>query len=65
MTELIQEITEEKLVGIKPVDLARFNGELLSHLVMKRNVSAIQNMLIAFKKEINSFLEKIDMDQVY
>jgi hypothetical protein len=39
-TELIQEIMEDKLAG--------FNGELLSHLVMERNVSAIHNMLIAF-----------------
>jgi hypothetical protein len=36
------------------MDLARFNGELLSHLVMKGNVSAIL-------KEINSCLEKIDV----
>ena len=52
-TELIQEIMEDKLAG--------FNGELLLHLVMERNVSAIHNMLIAFMKEINSCLEKIDV----
>ena len=55
---------DDKLPGIAPVDHAGNNGEILLQLITEGDVMAIHNMLIGFKEEINSCLEKLEVGQV-
>jgi hypothetical protein len=61
---LIQEGVDDKLPGTAPVDHAGNNGEILLQLITEGNIMAIHNMLIGFKEEINSCLEKLEVGQV-